>query len=299
MEASELVFHRADDQGADETLYGFADLHTHSTASDGTNAPADNVRLAKESGLSGISVTDHDTVAGVTEALEEGMRIGITVIPGVEISTVAQGRDIHILGYYMNIDDEKFLQRLSDLRRTRNLRNELMIEKLNQLGVMIRLEEVMARLTKAKADETVGRPHIAQVLIDKGYVATMEEAFDRYLGSQGLAYANPPRITPYEAIQWIREAGGRAVLAHPGLYNQDDLVTAIIKSGVDGLEVYHSDHSIQNEEKYAELAKAYQLIVTGGSDYHGERNGIVFHGALGSKRVPMSVVQQLKPPVSP
>ncbi|SFE14067.1 hypothetical protein SAMN04487969_101270 [Paenibacillus algorifonticola] len=279
---------------------GKVDLHTHTTASDGTGSPSRNVQLAKAAGLAAIAITDHDTMAGVEEALAEGERLGITVVPGVELSTVADGQDIHVLGYYANWRDDLWQQRLTGLRSVRDNRNELIVAKLVELGLDITLEEVIAVALEhsggAVSGKTVGRPHIAELLIRKGAVSTMQEAFDRYLASGSAAYVNPPRVHPYEAITWIKEAGGVSILAHPGLYGNDELVEELIRSGgVQGIEVYHSDHGPQEEAKYLQLAEQYGLIVTGGSDYHGEREGKVFHGAIGSRTVDAGVLGKLKP----
>lgn len=274
---------------------GFVDLHTHTTASDGVHPPAENVRMAKAAGLSGIAITDHDTVAGVAEALAEGKRQGIVVVPGVEVSTVEKGIDIHILGYYIDIRNPLLLERLQGLRRTRDIRNEMMIKRLGELGIDITMEDVL-RLAAANksADETVGRPHIAEALVRRGVVSTVSEAFDRYLGKNGAAYVNPPRIRPQEAIRWIREAGGKAVLAHPGIYGDDELVKDIVRSGVDGVEAYHSDHAPEQERLYAELAAAQGLIITAGSDFHGLRGDEALHGEIGNRRIKLSVLEMLR-----
>jgi len=270
------------------------DLHTHTIASDGMNSPSVNVQLAKKAGLSGLAITDHDTISGVEEAIEEGKRIGIQVVPGVEISTVAGGQDIHVLGYYIDIHDSTLLHRLSDLRATRQRRNEMMIEKLQQLGMDITLEEVAETVSEIKRDgDTIGRPHIAQVLMEKGYVSSVKDAFDRLLGSGGAAYVNPPRISPETAIAWIHEAGGKAVLAHPGLYKDDELVIKIIGQGLDGIEVYHSDHSPEDEKRYKKIAEQHHLIMTAGSDFHGERGNELFHGEVGARRIEATVLNQL------
>ncbi|PYI54384.1 PHP domain-containing protein [Paenibacillus flagellatus] len=271
------------------------DLHSHTTASDGTNAPAVNVRLAKEAGLRGLAITDHDTVAGIAEAAAEGAAIGVDVVPGVEISTVDGGQDIHVLGYYVDTEDGTFRERLEQLRRTRDRRNEMMVAKLTELGMPVTMDDVMAAARKTPGkDETIGRPHIAQALIDKGYAADMTEAFDRYLGKTGAAYVNPPRIRPEDAIQWIREAGGAPVLAHPGLYGDDALVERLIAFGLAGIEAYHSDHSPEDEARYAAIAERHGLIATAGSDFHGSRGGVVFHAPLGSRRADADVVERLK-----
>jgi 3',5'-nucleoside bisphosphate phosphatase len=273
----------------------FADMHTHTRASDGVDSPARVVELAVQAGLAAIAITDHDTVSGIAEALEQGQRLGIEVIPGVEISTVAFGQDIHVLGYDMDIHDRLFLQRLGELRQVRERRNQLMIDRLRELGMNVTLEEVVRIANKlSPGEESVGRPHIAELLVLKGYTATVQDAFHMYLGKTGSAYVNPPRIRPEEAIDWIHEAGGAAVLAHPGLYHQDELVEELARYGLDGIEAYHSDHSREDEVNYAELADKFGLIVTAGSDYHGERNGQVFHGAIGSRKAPVTVFHQLQ-----
>ncbi len=270
------------------------DLHMHTTASDGTHPPADNVRMAKAAGLYGIAITDHDTVSGVAEAVQVGQELGITVVPGVEISTIEDGHDIHILGYYIDVHNDQLLARLQQLRNTREHRNDMMVERLNELGLTISMEEVMNLAgSDLKGDETIGRPHIAEVLMNKGYVNSISEAFDRYLGKSGAAYVNPPRITPYDAIDWIKAAGGAAVIAHPGLYEDDQLVERIVQYGADGIEVYHSDHSPEEEAKYLAMARKLNCIVTAGSDFHGSRNGHEFHAPIGSKRISSEVLDHL------
>lgn len=273
----------------------YADLHTHTLASDGTESPADNVRTALAAGLFAVAITDHDTVSGIQEALAEGERSGIAVVPGVEISTVASGRDIHVLGYYLRWEDPLLLERLRELRTVRDRRNELMLEKLRELGIAITMDEVLAqRMSGGRPDETVGRPHIAEVLMRKGVVGSLREAFDKYLGSGGAAYVNPPRIRPETAVAWIHEAGGAAVLAHPGLYGDDRLVEELLEAGFDGVEADHSDHSPEEAERYRAMAEAKGLIVTSGSDYHGQRGGVVFHAPLGSRKAPAEVLDRLK-----
>ena len=172
----------------------------------------------------------------------------------------------------------------------------MIIDKLQRMGIAITLEEVVEEARKQGKDGgTIGRPHIASLLIAKSVVASMQEAFDQYLGSDGAAYANPPRLHPFEAIEWIREAGGTSVIAHPGLYGNDALVEAIIQHGAEGIEVYHSDHTPEDEARYEQLAREHGLIITGGSDFHGARHGAVFHGPIGNRTVDISVLQQLNP----
>jgi 3',5'-nucleoside bisphosphate phosphatase len=275
-------------------LVSYADLHTHTTASDGTGAPAENVRLAAEAGMAALGITDHDTVGGVSEALEAGRKYGVRVVPGVEISTVQQGQDIHVLGYWINHEDPQLLARLAELRGVRDRRNEMILERLAQLGLPVTMEEVLATLqTRKRAEDTIGRPHIADAMVSKGYVSSIAEAFERYLGKGGAAYANPPRIEPATAVEWILAAGGAPVLAHPGLYDMDEVIPQLAAVGLVGLEVYHSDHTPEQEAHYHRLAQQYELIMTAGSDYHGSRNGVIFHAPIGARRIAVDVIDQL------
>lgn len=268
------------------------DLHTHTTASDGKCSPTENVKLAKERDLQAIAITDHDTVTGVEEAMAAGKELGVEVIAGIEISTVEKGKDVHVLGYFVDFQNNEFEAELSKLRATRNLRNEMIIANLNKLGIEITMEEVKAKQTKKGGN--IGRPHISEVLIDKGVVQSLEEAFEIYLGKEGKAYTNPPRISPEEGVRLVQKYGGIPVLAHPGLYDNDELIGRLVQIGLKGVEVYHPDHSAEEAEKYQRIATQYNLIPTGGSDYHGKRNGVVFHGELGSQPVFSETLELLK-----
>ncbi|WP_230077223.1 PHP domain-containing protein [Brevibacillus sedimenti] len=269
-----------------------ADLHTHTRASDGTCEPAENVRLAAEAGLAAVAITDHDTVAGISAALEAAAGRNIEVIPGVEISSAANGQDIHVLGYFIPYDDEAFQEKLRGLRETRHERNKLMIARLRELGIPITLESVYRR--KKGEDKNIGRPHIAEELVELGVVGSIDEAFAKYLGREGAAYVNPPRITPQEAITLIKEAGGAAVLAHPGLYDDDDLVQELIAFGLDGIEVWHPDNDAAERERYRTWAEQHGLVMTGGSDFHGWRGEEPFHAMLGTHTAPVSAVERLR-----
>ncbi|MCR2804905.1 PHP domain-containing protein [Paenibacillus soyae] len=275
-------------------MTGRADLHAHTTSSDGLHSPAEVVRRAREAGLAAVAITDHDTVSGVAEALEEGERAGLTVVPGVELSTIAEGSDIHVLAYYTNNEDPLWLERLGSIAGARERRNGLMVAKLRELGIPIALEDVRDAAAGRGKEGSIGRPHFAEALIRLGIVGSMNEAFDRFLGSGGAAYVQVPKVHPLEALTWIREAGGASVIAHPGLYDRDELVEELIRSGADGIEVFHSDHGEAEERQYGGLAERYGIIATGGSDFHGEREGRSYHGALGSKYVSVSVVDQLR-----
>lgn len=271
------------------------DLHTHTRASDGMNSPTEQVRLAIEKGLAGLAITDHDTVAGIDEALRAGADYGVLIIPGIEISTVAEGKDIHVLGYFIDWQDERFQSRLLSLQAAREQRNQMILTKLRELGISIEESELKNNPDRPlRPGESIGRPHIADVLIKKGYADNLQDAFERYLGEGKPAYASVPRISPIEAIGWIREAGGAPVLAHPALYNDDLLVQRILEQGKPtGIEVFHSDHGPEEEARYIDMAERYGLVPTGGSDYHGVRQGVVFHGDLGSRYVGADVLDKL------
>ncbi|MFD2369242.1 PHP domain-containing protein [Brevibacillus sp. GCM10020057] len=269
-----------------------ADLHTHTKASDGTCDPAENVRLAKEAGLAAVAITDHDTVAGVPAAMQAAAELEIEVIPGVEVSSVGRGQDIHVLGFFVPYDDAAFQERLVSLRETRQERNKLLIARLQELGIPITLENVYRR--KQGTDKNIGRPHIAEELVELGVVSSIDEAFAKYLGKEGAAYVNPPRITPQEAITLIKEAGGAAVLAHPGLYDADDLVQELIAFGLDGIEVNHPDNDAEQRARYTAWANEHGLVMTGGSDFHGWRGEEPFHAMLGSHTASLEAVERLR-----
>lgn len=273
-----------------------ADLHTHTTASDGLHRPADNVRMAKEAGLAAIAITDHDTIAGIAEAEAAGRELGVEVVPGVEISTELDGREIHVLGYCFDVNDPLLIERLVSQRRVRDRRNEGIVARLNELGIPI----AMAMVTEAAGrspgkEETIGRPHIADALVRLGAVSSAQEAFDRYLAEGKPGYVDPPnRIAPQEAFRWIHEAGGAAIVAHPGLYGDDGLAEKLLLEGADGLEAYHSDHGPEAEAFFRGVAGRHGKLVTGGSDFHGARKGKLYHGAIGNRTVDASVLAQLR-----
>lgn len=268
------------------------DMHVHTTASDGMYSPTEIVTMAAQLGLAAVSITDHDTTAGVQEALLAAQHAHIKLLPGIEISTVADGQEVHVLGYFTNNDDERWQQRLIQLGATRESRNEMLLAKLNELGIAITWQEVVE--VAGDSHGSIGRPHFAQILINKGYVNSKQEAFDQYLGESGKAYVQPLRIHPSDAYQWIKEAGGVAVLAHPGIYHNDVLVEQLLQAGVDGVEVNHSDHTPQQVTYYESLAKRFGLIMTAGSDFHGiDEQGSQIHGHLGSVSTSMTVYDQI------
>ncbi len=247
------------------------DLHLHTTHSDGSLRPSEVLALAKQADVTTLAVTDHDITTGIPEALAAGSELGIEVIPGVEISCSTDGKgELHILGYGIQWQDPRFNERLSALRASRHRRNPMIIERLRAAGLDITYGEVQA----LAGTESVGRPHIAQVLMQKKYVASAREAFDRYLAEGRPAYVTRELPTPAEAIGWIREAKGIAVLAHPTWVKESSaglplLVSALKDAGLAGVEVHYSTHSRSDTNRYLELSRKLDLLVTGGSDFHG------------------------------
>jgi 3',5'-nucleoside bisphosphate phosphatase len=268
------------------------DLHTHTTASDGTFSPPENIQRAIDKGLKAIAITDHDTVDGVEAAMAEANKHeNFVCIPGIEISTLYKGQDIHVLGYYIDYKDRNFLSSLVKLTSVRDKRNKMILQKLNELGIEIYESDLE---TKRCGEGNVGRGHIAEILMEKGIVNSLPEAFERYLGKGKAAYAIPDRISPLEAVKIIQNAKGVPVLAHPGIYDADELIPFLSENGLAGLECCHPDHTIEQVHYYEKLAEKYSLIKTAGSDFHGFRNGEVFHGDIGSCTVPLSTLDSLK-----
>jgi predicted metal-dependent phosphoesterase TrpH len=246
------------------------DLHTHSSCSDGSLPPRKLVQLAKKRKLRAIALTDHDTVAGVAEALEAGNELGVEVVPGVEISAQYPPGTMHILGYYIHASDRKLLEALEKLQQARAARNPKIIERLQALGLEISTTEVL----DLSAGQ-VGRPHIARALVNKGYVSSINEAFSLYLKKGAVAYVEKFRFPPKEAIAMIRGAGGIAVLAHPftlGIAKVDELsrlLRELGEMGLEGVEVFYPEHTEKMAVIYADVAKRLGLVCTGGSDFHG------------------------------
>ncbi|MBS4023434.1 MAG: PHP domain-containing protein [Dethiobacter sp.] len=247
-----------------------ADLHIHTTASDGLLTPQEVVASAARLGLHAISVTDHDTVDGLKEAVQAAEKTSLEVIPGIELSTEHRDKEIHILGYYIDINNYELSLLLAALQKSRAGRAEKMVEKLESLGKNIEMKSV-SRIAGRAAP---GRPHIARALLERGYVKNMKQAFDELIGHQGPAYVERFKLTPQEAINIIKKAGGVAVWAHPGLTGDNSLLKEFLCSGLQGLEVYHPEHSWHAVSRYRSLAREWGLLVTGGSDYHGCGEGI-------------------------
>ncbi|MCL6634177.1 MAG: PHP domain-containing protein [Peptococcaceae bacterium] len=265
-----------------------ADLHVHTTASDGTDSPGEVVALAKKLGLGALAITDHDTLEGIEPALAAGRLHRVEVIPGVELSSEHRGEEIHILGYLLDLQNRELAERLAFFRSARVHRMEKMVKKLQGFGFPVDMDRVMA----IAGPGSVGRPHLAAALVEVGAVETAAEAFERYIGCGRPAYVPRCKLNPVEAVRLIRSAGGVPVLAHPGLNNTAGLFRELVESGLAGLEANHPLHSREQVSYYRRLARKYGLLTTGGSDYHGP--GHKAGCRLGSAAVPLSVVEELK-----
>ncbi len=241
------------------------DLHIHSTCSDGTQTPEEIVAEAIDKGLTAIAITDHDTVQGVMPAIEAARGSELTVIPACEISTEYEGAEVHILGYWIDLDHEELHAKFRYVHNARRLRADEIVSKLRALGVEITIEDVLEQSDGV----SLGRPHVAQALLAKGYVSGPQEAFDRYLGRDRPAYVPRYKLSPFEAVQAVHDARGCPVLAHPGLGVGDHIIHALVEAGIEGLEAYHTHHSPSNTRRALRLAEEYGLLVTGGTDSHG------------------------------
>lgn len=257
---------------------GLVDMHIHSHYSDGTDTPAALVKLASEAGLKAIALTDHDTVEGVAEALTAAAKLEIEIMPGVEISTDADP-EMHILGYFLPEAYKRIENTLDTARRNRMVRNEKIIKKLNKLGFDISLDEVRVKTN----GDIMGRVHIAEVLVDKGYSASIDDAFSKLLAQGRPAYAKREMLSPEYSIKMISDAGGIPVLAHPRFLEKtgEELEALIIELktyGLMGIEAFYPGNTERETETYTELAKRQGLLITGGSDFHGIVREDVFIG---------------------
>lgn len=265
------------------------DFHMHTTHSDGTYSPEELIRACKEKNLSCVSVTDHDTLSSFDACQDEAWKQGIELIPGIEISATFEPGTMHILGYFMDRNHPRLKAVLEDIQKIRRERNASMIAKLNELGIEITLEEVLQEaLGEVDPDiKQIGRPHFAKVLVKKRAVKDKKEAFEKYLGKGCPAYLDKQRLTPEEAVDLINEAGGIASIAHPKQMKVDDAtmeneIKKLAGCGLGGLEVYNSCQDIEENAVYLKMAKKFDLVATGGSDFHGEAKPSVQLGFAGA-----------------
>ncbi len=267
-----------------------ADLHIHSTFSDGLWDVRTIFIKAKERGLSTISITDHDTVAGIEEAIKISKEMEMEFIPGVEISSYYKQRDVHILGYFINWENSAFVKKLDKMRKIREKRAKIIIEKLKELGMDI----PYSRVLEVAGKSPVARPHIAHVMVEKGYVSSVEESFEKYIGDNGPAYYPKILYTPSDVISMIKKYRGISILAHPGRL-PEEMVKEIIDMGVDGIEVFYPEHTEETVERLKKLARDRGLLITGGSDCHGGLKGKEY---LGEVKLDYVYVEEMKKYVS-
>jgi predicted metal-dependent phosphoesterase TrpH len=267
------------------------DLHLHSTASDGAHTPTELVRMSLQLGLQYISLTDHDTTGGTDEAIEAARGTGLTVIPGVEMSAHSDGaHEIHILGYYIDLAYGPLQERLAALRRSRRGRAQRVLDLLSRNGLPLSWD----RVRELADGGSIGRPHIAQAMVEAHYVPSVEHAFRGYLGRAGIAYVPRDKLPPEEAVQLILDARGVPVLAHPG--RVIEYIPGLVRAGLGGIEVYYNDY-LEAETRFLEgLARKHGLVATGGTDYHGD--GITTARAPGIRHVPVSAVEALRAAVA-
>jgi len=265
----------------------YADLHIHTYYSDSTFSPEEVIANAEKMALSAIAICDHDCVDGIKPCRELAKPIGIEIVPGIELTVEKEDAEIHILGYFIDYENEPFKKKLKVLQDARIKRVYRIVEKLNEQGIDISAEDIF----KSASRGTVGRLHIARVMMNSGKVKNYKEIFARYLGFKKPCYVSNVRFTPKEAIEAILGVGGVPVLAHPYTMGKDDYIPELVSYGLRGIEVYHTDHKSSAQKHYLQVAENFHLIPTGGSDCHGMGKGRVL---IGTVRVPYETVEKLK-----
>ena len=264
-----------------------ADLHIHTTASDGTFSPRRVVQEAVKREIHAIAITDHDTVQGIPEAIQAGKDMNVEVIPGVELATDERGIEVHILGLFIDWEDKTLQDTLKNLSTQRVIRMKKMIYKLAQFGMNIKFEEVLDLTT----GDIMGRLHLAQVMKKKKYVKSIAEAFNKHIGDEKPCYVSRYKLSSDETISLIHRMGGISIIAHPMILHRDDIIIDLIKKGLCGIEAFYHHQSKETAEHYEKLAKNYELLVTGGSDCHGEAKNKIL---MGSVKIPYKYVERLK-----
>ena len=265
----------------------FADLHLHTNFSDGTFTPEELVLHAQKSGLACIAATDHDTVEACARAAAACAAVKMEFIPGAELTAEHEDTELHVLGYFLDTANEKLLAEISKFQVVRQSRIHEMVARVNELGVPLQAESVFA-LANCKSP---GRPHVARAMVKAGYVKTLDEAFDRFLKKGRPAWVPKSKISALEAVELVHQAGGLAVMAHPGLNRTDSIIPALVAAGLDGIECFHTKHSTAMSERYLEIADKYNLLVTGGSDCHGFSKG---KPLIGTVKLPYEHIEKMK-----
>ncbi len=250
-------------------IYIKFDLHIHTNYSDGLFDPIQVIKLARERGLDGIAITDHDTISGIEEAknyIESNYKGNFSLVPGIEFGCIDEGEEIHILAYFIDYKNPELLDLIAKLKLSRINRSKKIIQKLNELGIPISFDEVL----KETKDNLIGRPHIARALIKKGYSKDIANAFDKYIGVGKPAYVDRFKLGLREVIGLVNNIGGISVLAHPGLLKDKTKIQKCIELGIDGIECIHSDHSYEETKHFKKICIDNNLKITGGSDCHGQ-----------------------------
>lgn len=263
------------------------DLHIHTTFSDGLLTPEQVVTTAKDKGLSVIAIVDHDAIRGITPAIKNAKEFNIEIVPAVELSCLVKDIDIHIIGYFIDYKNSKLNDILSEIQKNRLERAKKMIEKLAQQGAEVEIERVL----ELAGNGAVGRPHIAQALLEEGYISCYDEAFWKYIGYHCPAYVPKDKYSPQQAIKLIKDFHGVPVLAHPLSYNNHSIINFLIDQGIRGLEVWRPDHNETDVKFLINYALNHNLLITGGSDCHGGRKGKI---TIGEIKIPYKYVNELK-----
>jgi hypothetical protein len=265
----------------------FADLHLHTSFSDGTFTPEELVLQAQKNGLSCIALTDHDTVQGCARAAAACAPVLIEFIPGTELTAEHDDTEVHILGYFLDTQNQTLLAEIAKFQAVRKQRIYEMVARINELGVPLKVEAVFALANC----ESPGRPHVARTLVKEGLTRNLDEAFERFLKKGRPAWVPKAKMSARESVDLIHQAGGLAVMAHPGLNRTDDIIPALVEAGLDGIECFHTKHSTTMAERYLGIADQFHLLVTGGSDCHGFSKA---RPLIGTVRLPYEHVEKMK-----
>lgn len=270
-----------------EESKAWADLHTHTSYSDGSLSPEELLRIAQQIGLKAIAITDHDSIDGAKQACRLAQRFGVEVIPAIELGTHIGDTEVHLLGYFIDVNSPALATYLHQIRQTRHHRAIAILKKLQTFGLHLKIDDVL----KKAGHGSIGRPHIAAAMVERGLVTTFQEAFDLWIGDGRPAHVNKGSHEPEDLIALIHQAGGVAVLAHPGNRLSLKMLHRFIKGGLDGVEVLHPSHDETTRKAWQRLARQYGLLMTGGSDFHGFRTHA---NVFGSYVVPYKVVEQMR-----
>ena len=265
-----------------------ADLHLHTTYSDGAYSPAEVIQRAKSAGLRIISITDHDSIGGLDEAIAVGKKNNIEVVAGIELSASFNGTEVHILGYFVDYHNSELLESLAGFQQERLKRAKRIVGKLNDMNIPLSIDSVMERVS----GDSVGRPHIADALVSEGHADSYREAFHKYIGDGRPAYEHKWNFTPEDTVRLISQSGGLSFLAHPGRSTNEELIFRMIRSGLDGIEVIHPSHSPDLVYYYRGIVNEYCLLECGGSDFHGGDHGD--DSTVGHYTIPVSTVEVMR-----